>query len=130
MSKPTVLVTSSTGRIGKELVALLAKGGQFIVRAAVNTPSKEGTLRALGMATSARLARTARARLTYAFEHTAGANEVVKLDLKDSATYSSALEGVTAVYSASLDPLLDGHMQFAKAMGKYKNLKHVVRVSG
>ena len=38
-SKQTVLVTASSGRIGKEVVARLAKDDNFIVRAAAFTPS-------------------------------------------------------------------------------------------
>jgi NADPH:quinone reductase-like Zn-dependent oxidoreductase len=43
-----VLVTSAPGRIGKELVALLAKSGKFTVRAAAFTPEKADMLRSLG----------------------------------------------------------------------------------
>ena len=38
-SQQTVLVTASSGRIGKEVVARLAKDDNFIVRAAAFTPS-------------------------------------------------------------------------------------------
>ena len=100
-----VLVTSAPGRIGKELVALLARSGKFKVRAAVYSPEKAALLRGLG------------------------AHEVVKLNLQDGATYGEALEGVDAVYSASLDPLLEGHLAFSKAMGAAGHIGHVVRVS-
>lgn len=100
-----VLVTSAPGRIGKELVALLARSGQFKVRAAVHSVEKGESLLALG------------------------ADEVVRLDLTDAATYGEALDGVSAVYSASLDPLLEGHLSFSKAMGEAGHVEHVVRVS-
>jgi uncharacterized protein YbjT (DUF2867 family) len=74
----TVLVTSSTGRIGKEVVARLARDSNFHVRAAAFTPSKASYLKALG------------------------ADEVVKFDLKDKSTWGDALDGVDCVYSASL----------------------------
>lgn len=106
MSKPTVLITSSTGRIGKELVARLAQAGQFTVRACYFSESKIDDLKALG------------------------ADEVVKFDLNDSDTWTAALESVSAVYSASLDPMLEGHLAFSKALGERKDqIKHVVRVS-
>ena len=106
MAKPTVLITSSTGRIGKELVARLSKEDKFIVRACYFSDSKADDLKALG------------------------ADEVVKLDLNDNATWAGALDGVTAVYSASLDPMLEGHLAFSKELGKRKDqINHVVRVS-
>ena len=81
----TVLVTSATGRIGKEVVALLSQDGKYTVRAAAHNPAKTDYLKKLG------------------------AHEVVHFDLKDPATWTEALAGVTLVYSASLDPLL-GHL--------------------
>ncbi len=106
MSKQTVLITSATGRIGKELVARLAQNGQFTVRACYFSESKAEQLKALG------------------------AHEVVKFDLSDPKTWGSALEGVSAIYSASLDPMLEGHLAFCKELGKRKaDIKHVVRVS-
>ena len=62
MSKQTVLITSATGRIGKELVALLAQNDAFTVRACYFSESKAESLRALG------------------------ADEVIKFDLSDPAT--------------------------------------------
>lgn len=39
------------------------------------------------------------------------------------------MEGVEAVYSASLDPLLEHHLAFSKFLGELGNqVKHVVRV--
>merc|ERR1719359_2580628 len=40
------------------------------------------------------------------------------------------MKGVSRVYSASTDPLIKEHMEFAKFLGKMKNqIKHVVRIS-
>lgn len=106
MSKPIVLITSSTGRIGKELVARLAQANNFTVRACYFSETKADDLKVLG------------------------AHEVVKFDLNDNATWAAALEGVSAVYSASLDPMLEGHLAFSKELGKRKEqIDHVVRVS-
>jgi len=106
MSKPIVLVTSATGRIGKELVARLSQSGEFTVRACCFSPQKADSLRALG------------------------ADEVVHFDLNDASTWHDALDGVTAVYSASLDPMLEGHLAFSKALGERREqISHVVRVS-
>ena len=59
-----------------------------------------------------------------------GADEVVKFDLSDSATWDAALDGVSVIYSASLDPLLEGHLTFSKELGKRAaQIKHVVHVS-
>ena len=106
MAKPIALITSASGRIGKELVALLAKEGTFAVRACCFSMEKADSLKAIG------------------------AHEVVKFDLNDSATWGTALEGVSAVYSASLDPMLEGHLAFSKELGnRVDQIKHVVRVS-
>jgi len=106
VSKPVVLVTSATGRIGKELVARLSAGDDFTVRACSFTPGNAESLTALG------------------------AHEVVSFDLNDSATWHAALDGVRAVYSASLDPMLEGHLAFCKELGKRKDqIDHVVRIS-
>lgn len=106
MSKPIVLITSATGRIGRELVARLAQQGEFTVRACYFSDSKAQMLLDLG------------------------ADEVVKFDLSSAETWDAALEGVTAIYSASLDPMLEGHLNFCKALGeRTEQIKHVVRVS-
>ena len=106
MSKKTVLITSATGRIGKELVARLGGGDAFTVRACYFSEAKADSLLALG------------------------ADEVVKFDLSDTATWGPALEGVSAVYSASLDPMLQGHLAFCKELGRRaEQIEHVVRVS-
>ncbi|MEH6444837.1 MAG: NAD(P)H-binding protein [Oceanospirillaceae bacterium] len=106
MTTPVVLITSASGRIGKELVALLAASKKFTVRACYFSDDKVDMLRALG------------------------ADEVVKFDLNDSSTWPAALDGVSAIYSASLDPMLQGHLAFCKALADYKDqIKHVVRIS-
>jgi len=106
MSKKTVLITSATGRIGKELVARLASDDAFTVRACYFSEAKADSLLKLG------------------------ADEVVKFDLSDTATWGPALDGVSAVYSASLDPMLEGHLAFCKELGKRTaQIDHVVRVS-
>jgi uncharacterized protein YbjT (DUF2867 family) len=102
----TVLVTSATGRIGKEVVARLAKSGQFKVRAAAHDPAKADYLKGLG------------------------ATEVVPFDLTDTATWAAALDGVSHVYSASLDPLLEHHLKFSAHLGTLGDqIQHVVRIS-
>ncbi len=106
MKNQTVLITSATGRIGKELVARLSKHSDFTIRACYFSEEKAEMLKTLG------------------------ANEVVKFDLSNEETWAPALEGVTAIYSASLDPMLEGHLNFCKELGKRKDqIKHVVRVS-
>jgi uncharacterized protein YbjT (DUF2867 family) len=85
-----------------------ARGGDssFSVRAAVYTPAKTEYLRGLG------------------------ADEVVRFDLQDEATWGAALEGVGCVYSASLDPLLEHHLRFSAHLGSLgEQIKHVVRIS-
>jgi len=99
-------VTSATGRIGRELVARLAKDGGFHVRAAMHSPEKAGYLTKLG------------------------AHELVKFDLKDPDTWPAVVDGVDAVYSASLDPLLEHHLKFCEFLGtKRSHVQQVVRVS-
>ncbi len=106
MTKPVVLITSATGRIGKELVALLAKESKFNIRACSFSKDSSEYLTSLG------------------------ADEVVKFDLNDSTTWQAALDGVSAVYSASPDPMLEGHLAFSEELGKRKRqINHVVRVS-
>lgn len=106
MTKQTVLITSATGRIGKELVARLGAAGKFNVRACYFSEEKAASLLALG------------------------ADEVVKFDLSDPATWDQALQDVSAVYSASLDPMLQGHLAFCKELGRRSDqITHVVRVS-
>ena len=106
MSKSTVLITSASGRIGRELVARLSQQGNFTVRACYFSDDKIELLQSLG------------------------ADEVVKFDLNNSQTWNDALDGVSMIYSASLDPMLAGHLEFCKELGKRKKqLDLVVRVS-
>ena len=105
MSSRKVLVTGATGRIGKEVVARLAKGG-FHVRAALYSPNKAQYLTDLGAA------------------------ELTKFDYTDPATWDEALDGIDTVYSASLDPLLEHHLKFCDYLGgRTEQIKQVVRVS-
>jgi len=54
----------------------------------------------------------------------------VKFDYTDPSTWTDALKGVSAVYSASLDPLLEHHLKFSAHLGTLGGqIKHVVRVS-
>merc|ERR1712176_1340555 len=104
--KRVVLVTGATGRIGKELVARLAKEGGFHVRAALHSPGKADYLKELG------------------------ADELMKFDYTDPATWGPALKDVEVVYSASLDPLLEHHLKFCDFLGTIRTqIKHVVRIS-
>ncbi|BBB30200.1 SDR family oxidoreductase [Neptunomonas japonica] len=106
MTKAIVLVTSATGRIGKELVARLSQAGKFTVRACYHTESKIADLKAVG------------------------ADETVFFDLNDATSWDTALNGVSAIYSASLDPMLEGHLNFCKELAnRTDTIKHVVRVS-
>jgi len=106
MTKPIVLVTSASGRIGKELISLLSQDANFTIRACCFTAEKSDGLKALG------------------------ADEVVPFDLNSPDTWDTAMDGVTAIYSASLDPLLEGHLAFCKALAdRTSQIKHVVRVS-
>jgi len=106
MAGPVVLVTSASGRIGKEVIARLKSLGRFTVRAAMHNPAKGDYLKKIG------------------------ADEVVKFDLTDKGTWGPALAGVEAIYSASLDPLLEHHLNFSKHLGSLQGqVKHVVRVS-
>ncbi len=106
MTKPIVLITSASGRIGKELVALLSQDGAYTVRACCFTQGKADSLQALG------------------------ADEVVEFDLNNPVTWEAALAGVSAIYSASLDPMLEGHLAFCKALeNRTDQIKHVVRIS-
>merc|ERR1712180_23847 len=107
MSRPVVLVTSATGRIGKEVVARLCKSGKVTVRAGSHTvATEEEYLKKLG------------------------AHQVVNFDLTNKDTWETALKDVEAVYSASPDPLLEHHISFSGFLGTLKGkLKHVVRIS-
>lgn len=106
MSKPIVLITSASGRIGRELIAKLVQSNEFTIRACYFSDNKVSMLKGLG------------------------AHQTVKFDLSDSGTWSAALDGVSAVYSASLDPMLEGHLAFSKELGKRKQqIEHVVRIS-
>eukprot|EP00756_Hemistasia_phaeocysticola_P002146 Hpha_TRINITY_DN11479_c0_g1::TRINITY_DN11479_c0_g1_i1::g.137405::m.137405 len=100
------LVTGATGRIGKEVVARLAKSGVFHIRAALHNPDRSEYL------------------------HGLGAHEVVKFDYTDPATWGPALADVEVIYSSSLDPLLEHYTKFATHLGTLGGqIKHLVRIS-
>jgi len=103
----TVLVTGGTGRVGRSTLAFLAKTGRFNIRATARVEETFDTLKGLG------------------------ANECVKFDLKDESTWKPATEGVTHIFSSSMDSLIEQHMNFAKFLGEQRKntVKHVVRVS-
>merc|ERR1719359_371650 len=104
--KKVVLVTGATGRIGKEVVARLAKSGGWHVRAAMHTPSKAGYLKDLG------------------------ADELIEFDYTNPETWGPATKDAQVVYSASLDPLLEHHLKFCDYLGTIRTqIKQVVRVS-
>merc|ERR1712013_597035 len=91
---------------GKEVIARLKSSGKFTVRAALHSPAKADYLKKIG------------------------ADEVVKFDLTDKGTWDAALSNVEAIYSASLDPLLEHHLKFSAHLGSLQGqVKHVVRVS-
>jgi len=76
------------------------------VRAALHSPSKSGYLKDLG------------------------ADELVEFDYTNKDTWPNALKDVEVVYSASLDPLLEQHLQFCDFLGTLKSqIKQVVRIS-
>merc|ERR1712039_1015896 len=59
-----------------------------------------------------------------------GADELMKFDYTDPATWGPALKDVEVVYSASLDPLLEHHLKFCDFLGTNRDqIKHVVRIS-
>ena len=100
-----VLVTGAAGRVGKEVVARLAKAGDFVVRAATRGDG--------------------------AYARSLGAHEVVRFDLEDASTWGPAMEGVTHLFSSTQDKYIAQHMDFAKFCGEHHagSLQHIVRVS-
>merc|ERR1719221_1454602 len=58
-----------------------------------------------------------------------GAHDCVKLDLQDKNSWAAATDGVSKVFSSSMDALIAQHMDFAKFLGTQKTVDHVVRVS-
>ena len=106
-SDKIVLVTGSTGRVGKEVVARLSQIPGFTVRAATRDKAEYAT--------------------------SLGAHETVAFDLEDDKTWAPAMQGVTHLFSSTQDKFIGQHMAFAKWCGETesikKNLHHVVRVS-
>jgi uncharacterized protein YbjT (DUF2867 family) len=106
-AQKVILVTGATGRVGKEVVARLAKEPNVVVRAA--TRDKGDYAKSLG------------------------AHEVTNFDLTDKSTWAPAMEGVTHLFSSTQDKYISEHMEFAKWLGGDKamneRIKHVVRIS-
>ena len=76
-AQKVILVTGATGRVGKEVVARLAKEPNVVVRAA--TRDKGDYAKSLG------------------------AHEVTNFDLTDKSTWAPAMEGVTHLFSSTQD---------------------------
>jgi uncharacterized protein YbjT (DUF2867 family) len=102
-----VLVTGSTGRVGKEVVARLSAMPGWRVRAATRDKA--------------------------AYATSLGAHETVVFDLEDDATWAPAMRGVTHLFSSTQDKYIAEHMAFAKWVGETPEiadaLEHVVRIS-
>merc|ERR1712183_6235 len=109
MGFPTkVLVTSASGRVGKAVMAHLKKMGQgkVSVRATTRDPAMGEYLKSIG------------------------ADEIAVFDLKNPDTWKAAVTGCDAVFSSSMDALIQEHMEFAKFLGERKHeIKHDVRIS-
>jgi len=106
MAQKLVFVTGCTGRIGREFVARMGANSRFKVRAGIRDVAGKGDyLKGIGAA------------------------EVVPFDYTNPETWNEALDGVTTVYSSSLDPLLEHHLKFSKFLGSQKQIEHVVRIS-
>ena len=102
-----VLLTGSTGRVGKEVIARLSKVPGFRVRAATRDKAEYAT--------------------------SLGAHETVVFDLEDEKTWGPAMEGVTHLFSSTQDKYIAQHMAFAKWCGETPSIKssleHIVRIS-
>ena len=102
-----VLLTGSTGRVGKEVIARLSKVPGFRVRAATRDKAEYAT--------------------------SLGAHETVVFDLEDPKTWGPAMDGVTHLFSSTQDKYIAQHMAFAKWCGETPSIKttleHIVRIS-
>merc|ERR1711998_601238 len=54
--------------------------------------------------------------------------DIINFDLTDDSTWGKALEGCNALFSSSLDPLIESHMKFAATLTG-SAVKHIVRIS-
>ena len=101
-----VLLTGSTGRVGKEVIARLSKVPGFRVRAATRDKAEYAT--------------------------SLGAHETVVFDLEDPKTWGPAMDGVTHLFSSTQDKYIAQHMAFAKWCGETPSIKttleHIVRI--
>lgn len=107
--KNVVLVTGSTGRVGKEVLSLLSTlpSEKWIVRAATRDKSD--------------------------YAKRLGASETVAFDLTEKETWPKAMENVTHLFSSTQDKYIKEHMEFAKFCARdesiKKKLRHIVRIS-
>lgn len=105
--KKIVLVTGATGRVGKEVVARLAREDGFVVRAATRDKAEYAT--------------------------SLGAHETTPFDLEDRSTWGPAMAGVTHLFSSTQDKFVAQHLEFVKWIGEspevQSRLEHVVRIS-
>ena len=107
--KNVVLVTGSTGRVGKEVLSLLSTlpSEKWIVRAATRDKSD--------------------------YAKRLGASETVTFDLTEKETWPKAMENVTHLFSSTQDKYIKEHMEFAKFCARdesiKKKLRHIVRIS-
>ena len=114
-ARKVILVTGSTGRVGKEVLALLSKHFSKREDGEENVEIRAAT----------------RDKSAYAMK--LGADETVEFDLTDKKTWRKAMEDVTHLFSSTQDKYIAEHMQFAKFCQETekirKNLKHIVRIS-
>jgi len=104
-----VLVTAASGRVGKALVSNLNRMGA----------GKGVTIRA-----------TVRDIAAGDYLKSIGADEIAVFDLTKPDTWEAAVDGCDAIFSSSMDSLIQEHMDFAKFLGQRKDvIKHVVRIS-
>ena len=89
--KNVVLVTGSTGRVGKEVLSLLS-----------TLPSEKWTVRA-----------ATRDKSDYAKR--LGASETVAFDLTEKETWPKAMENVTHLFSSTQDKYIKEHMEIGRA---------------
>lgn len=105
MSLPTLLVTGASGRVGRAALCFLARSGKFNIRATARSADGFDTLKSYG------------------------ANECAIMDLKSKDSWEEATDGVTKVFSSSMDALIEEHMDFSKYLGAKNTIDHAVRIS-
>jgi len=105
MALPTLLVTGASGRVGRAALCFLARSGKFNIRATSRTSDGFDTLKSYG------------------------ANECAVMDLKSKDSWEEATDGVTKVFSSSMDALIEEHMDFSKFLGGKNTIDHAVRIT-